>query len=173
MKQLIKKILLKAGASDVGIVKARVFNELLPMLSEGSACFSDVDTEKRINPFLIDKNAKSIIVFVVSYKSNLKGNLSSYAYGRDYHIVLKKIAEEAEILLKENGFSARTFADTGDLPDRHLAYLAGLGFLGKNHCLIHPEFGSFVFIGHIVTDCPLSEDTPLDSQVRNSHTSNP
>lgn len=167
MKELIKKILLKAGASDVGIVKARVFDELLPMISNGSACFSDVDTEKRINPFLIDRAAKSIIVFVVSYKSGLKGNISSYAFGQDYHTVLKKIASEAETLLNEKGFSAKTFADTGDLPDRHLAYLAGLGFLGKNHCLIHPKFGSFVFIGHIITDCPLPEDSPLNLTCNN------
>ena len=106
MKELIKKILLKAGASDVGIVKARVFDELLPMISNGRACFSDVDTEKRINPFLIDRAAKSIIVFVVSYKSGLKGNISSYAFGQDYHTVLNFLPHVLDFQLSHQNHSA-------------------------------------------------------------------
>ena len=162
MKQIIKEKLKKAGASDSGIAKARVYDELLPRLQADSTCFSDVFTEKKINPFLIMEDAESVIVFVASYKSDLPGNISTYAYGKDYHKVLPDIAKPVVEFLKQEGYKAEVFADTGDLPDRHLAYLAGLGFIGKNHCLIHPEFGSFIFIGYILTDCPLEEDKPLE-----------
>lgn len=167
MKQRVKEYLLKAGASDVGITNARVYTELLPVLQAQSTCFSDFEAEKRINPFLTMEDVKSIIVFVVSYKSELSGNISSYAYGKDYHKVLKELAKPAMDILNQNGYKAEVFADTGDLPDRHLAYLAGLGFKGKNHCLIHPKFGSFVFIGYILTDCPLEEDAPLECSCAN------
>jgi len=167
MKQIIKEKLKKAGASDSGIVKARVLDELLPCLKSESTCFSDVLTEKKINPFLIMDNAESIIVFLVSYKSDLPGNISTYAYGRDYHKVLPDIAKPVVEFLNEKGYKAQAFADTGDLPDRHLAYLAGLGFIGKNHCLIHPKFGSFVFIGYILTDCPLDADKPVEDSCIN------
>lgn len=167
MKQKIKEYLKKAGASDTGIAKARIYNELLPRLRSDNTCFSGVFTEKKINPFLIMEDADAIIVFVVSYKSNIPGNISTYAYGKDYHKVLPDIAKPAVELLKRNGYKAKVFADTGDLPDRHLAYLAGLGFIGKNHCLIHPEFGSFIFIGYILTNCPLEEDTPLETSCLN------
>ena len=84
MKQLIKEKLKKAGASDSGIAKARVYDELIPRLQSDSTCFSDVLIEKKINPFLIMDDASSIIVFLVSYKSDLPGNISTYAYGKDY-----------------------------------------------------------------------------------------
>ena len=167
MKQIIKETLIKAGASDSGIAKARVYNELLPRLQSVSTCFSDVLTEKKINPFLVMDDAESVIVFLVSYKSDLSGNISTYAYGIDYHKVLPDIAKPVVELLREKGYKAEVFADTGDLPDRHLAYLAGLGFIGKNHCLIHPRFGSFVFIGYILTNCPLEEDKPLEDSCMN------
>lgn len=167
MKELIKSTLRKAGASDVGVCRARIYNELLPVLQRNSTCFSDVDTEKRINPFLIMPEATSVIVFIVSYKSDISGNLSSYAYGKDYHTVLKEIARPAAEILLNNNYKAEVFADTGNLSDRHLAYLAGLGFLGRNHCLIHQKYGSFVFIGYILTDCPLPEDKPLNTSCLN------
>lgn len=167
MKQAVKQALIKAGASDSGIVRARIYDEFLPYLPKNGTCFSGISAEKRVNPFLIMEDAKSVIVFVASYKSDIPGNISTYAYGKDYHKVLPKIAEPCAELLKKKGYKSIFFADTGDLPDRYLAYLAGLGFFGKNHCLIHPTFGSFVFIGYILTNCPLEEDKPLNSACLN------
>lgn len=161
MKKIISDALIKAGASDVGICRARVYSELIPVLKKQNAGFCETDIKKRINPFLIMPYAKSVIVFVVSYKSKLCGNISSYAYGRDYHKVLPEIAENALKILNNNGYRAKFFSDTSNLCDRHLGYLAGLGFLGKNRCLIHPVYGSFIFIGYIITDCPLKPDKPL------------
>ncbi len=162
MKEKIKASLLSRGASAVGVCPAREYSELLPQLKKANPALSREDLERRINPRLTLPGAKSVITFIVSYKSNLSGNISTYAYGKDYHKVLPQIARDALSMLRMAGFQAEIFSDTGDLCDRYLAYLSGLGFYGKNHLLIHPQFGSFVFIGYILTDCLLSPDKPLD-----------
>lgn len=166
MKKLLSDALLLAGASDAGVCRARIYDEISEYMKK-TVDFSESDYRKRIDPFLIMPSAKSVIVFVVSYKSELSGNISSYAYGRDYHAVTREIADAAIKILEKNGYCGKSFSDTGDLCDRHLAYLAGLGFLGKNHMLIHPKFGSFIFIGYILTDCPLKEDSPLSGSCIN------
>ena len=159
-KKIIKDALIKAGATDVGFLAARKFLELSGKVTD-STCFSDVNEEKRINPFLIMESAKTIITYVVSYKSDIVGNISSYAYGRDYHLVLMEIGKAGIEILKNRGYLGVSFSDTGDLPERYLAYLSGLGVIGKNHSLIHPKFGSFVFIGYIITDGEFEADTPV------------
>lgn len=158
MKSKLKELILNSGADDCGICKATVFDELAPALSEGKRPFGEKITT---DPFAVTADAKSIVVFAVSYNSRKVGNISSYAYGKDYHRVMPEIAAPALKFLKESGFCADFFADTGTLPERHLAYRAGLGFIGKNHCLIHPRLGSFIFIGYIITDCPLDADSPI------------
>ena len=163
MKEALKKLLLDAGACDAGICRARIYSEQAAVLQSANADFCEADIQKRINPFLIMPDAKSVIVYAVSYKSSLCGNISSYAYGKDYHRVLPEIARPAAEMLLSQNYSAAVFSDTGELPDRYLAYLSGLGFFGKNHCLIHPKYGSFIFIGYILTNCPLPQDTPLAS----------
>lgn len=150
----------------MGFLTARKFTELRGKVTD-STCFSGVDEDKRINPFLIMESAKTIITYVVSYKSDLPGNISSYAYGRDYHLVLREIGNIGIDILKEHGFSGVSFADTGDLPERYLAYLSGLGVIGKNHSLIHPKLGSFVFIGYIITDGVFEADKPIDGDCKN------
>lgn len=159
MKCRIKELLTGSGADACGIVKARIFDEFAPALSEGKYPFCD---KIGITPFDVMEDAESVIVFAVSYHSKRSGNVSSYAFGMDYHKVLPEIAKPAIDYLKENGFSAEFFTDNGSLPERHLAQLAGLGFVGKNHCLIHPKLGSFTFIGYILTNCPIDADAPLE-----------
>ncbi len=150
----------------MGFLTARKFTELSGKFPD-STCFSDVDEEKRINPFLIMESAKTLITYLVSYKSDIVGNISSYAYGLDYHLVLKEIGKAGIDTLKSWGFSGVSFADTGDLPERYLAYLSGLGVIGKNHALIHPRLGSFVFIGYIVTDGVFEADKPISGTCMN------
>lgn len=160
MKEQLKRLLLEAGACDAGVCGARIYTELIPATEKKTGIFAG-EASERINPFLILPGARSVLTFVVTYKSSAKGNISQYARGSDYHGVLRGIARPAEEKLRKEGFCTKFFSDTGALFDRHLAYLSGLGFFGKNHCLIHPRFGSFVFIGAILTDCPLPEDSPI------------
>ncbi len=92
-----------------------------------------------------------------------RGWLSRYAWGDDYHDVMKAMLERMVGRLREatGPFEARTYVDTGPVVERAWAASAGLGAWGKNTCLLHPEHGSWFFLGEIVTDLALSPDEPL------------
>jgi epoxyqueuosine reductase len=87
--------------------------------------------------------------------------ISRYAWGDDYHDVLRALLERLrERLLAELGpFESRAYVDTGPIAEKAWAAAAGLGALGKNTCLLHPEHGSWFFLGELVTDL----DVPADS----------
>lgn len=162
MKQELIETAKRLGVSAVGFTEAEVYTDLREILLRRNTVFSNDELEKRINPFLILPNAKSIIVLLCSYYTGRRGNISAYAFGRDYHRVLAEKCEELALVLERNGYTARSYCDTGDLCERYLACRAGLGFIGKNGFLISPEYGTYVFIAHIVTDCPLPPDKPLE-----------
>ena len=108
---------------------------------------------------------KSALVCLFPYYcGDRDGNLSLYARGYDYHGVIKEKLSLVVDYIK--GLSpdseCEIFADIGPEIDRRLAYNAGLGFYGKNRMLINDDFGSYFFIGYILTDLPLEEDTPVD-----------
>lgn len=108
---------------------------------------------------------KSAIVCLFPYFCGYtEGNLSLYARGIDYHLIIKEklgqLTEFIRALAPE--VSCDIFADIGPEIDRQLAYNAGLGFYGKNGMLINDDFGSFFFIGYILCDLPLKADTPLN-----------
>jgi epoxyqueuosine reductase len=90
------------------------------------------------------------------------GWISRYAWGDDYHDVVKALLDRVlEALRREAGpFEARAYADTGPIVERAYAAAAGIGAWGKNTCLLHPEHGSWFFLGEAVTDLPLEPDTP-------------
>lgn len=104
----------------------------------------------------IPENAKSIILFVFPYKVRAEKpqNISRYASVSDYHpIVEKKLQEYIKLLEKEfRESSFVAFADNSPIPEVYSAAAAGLGVVGENGLLITEEYGSFVFIGEIVTD---------------------
>lgn len=121
------------------------------------------DVERRIHP-----GAKTAIVCGLSYfvqnpppkiwDDPSRGRISRYAWGRDYHDVMWPMLNElAEFVCAETGWvtGIRTNVDTGPVLERDLAVHAGLGFVGKNTNLIHPEFGSYVFLGEVLLDADL------------------
>lgn len=126
--------------------------------------FEEKDLNKRIDPKITMPNCRAIIVVGVSYnvdyneKPNykLKGKLSRSSWGIDYHKVLK---EKIELLIneikREVDFDYKYFVDTGPLIDRELARKAGIGYYGKNCSIINDEYGSFIFLGYILTDLEL------------------
>lgn len=163
MKDLILSAAAEAKISAVGICSARVWTELSEKLGDKTPMVTD-NKQARLDPFLHLEGAKSVIVCLFSYKPSCekKGNLSLYARGEDYHKVAdRKLAVITEILIN-HGYRAKTFCDTGDLCDRHLAYMAGLGFFGRNRFLINEKYGSYTVIGSVLTDADLEPDTPLD-----------
>ena len=91
-----------------------------------------------------------------------RGWVSRYAWGDDYHDVLKALLERLSTRLQEElgPFQARTYADTGPIVERAYAAAAGLGAWGKNTCLLHPDHGSWFFLGEVVTDLDITADAP-------------
>lgn len=87
--------------------------------------------------------------------------VSRYAWGRDYHKVLRARLRRAAGLLRAEGHRARVCVDSAPLLERALAAKAGLGFIGKNGMLIHPDWGSYLFLGEILTDLETEDSEPL------------
>ncbi len=129
--------------------------------------FEEDDLQKRIDPKRTMENCNSIIVLALSYnvdfkpisKFKFKGSLSRSSWGEDYHRVLKRKIEELIAEIKKiQDFEYKYYVDTGPLVDRELAHKAGIGYYGKNCSIINDEYGSFIFIGYIMTDLNISPD---------------
>ncbi len=134
---------------------------------------TDRALQLRANPDMVLSGARSIISFGVKYPAPGKsvsnigyGKIAAYACGEDYHITLLNKLNEL-IALSYNitrcEFSTRIYTDTGPLLEKEMAQQAGLGWFGKNSCLISPEYGSFVLLCEILTDLELEPDAPFIS----------
>ena len=136
--------------------------------------------EKRLDPTLLMPKAKSIICLAMNYYPEQKLDeeqyqFAFYAYGQDYHDVLKtKIRELIKNFYPEalqskgektveDAEKIRICVDTVPFLDRYWAYKAGLGWIGKNGNLIIPKAGSFFFLGAIIVDIELEYDTPMEN----------
>jgi epoxyqueuosine reductase len=130
--------------------------------------FEEEDIKKRIDPKETLPSCKSIIVLGISYNSDykiknypLKGSLSKSSWGQDYHRVLNdKIKILIDNLKMKIDFEYKSFVDTGPLVDRELAKKSSLGYYGKNCSIINKEYGSFIFIGYILTDLDIDIEKP-------------
>ncbi len=127
--------------------------------------------EKRLDPRLLFEGARSVISVLLNYYPSQKQTdpeapvLSKYAYGKDYHIVLK---EKLQLLMDyiQNEISpcrGRAFTDSAPVLDKAWAVRAGLGWIGKNTNLISVEHGSFFFIGELILDLELEPDEKMVS----------
>lgn len=131
------------------------------------------DLERRVDPKLTMEDCRSIIVVALSYNKGseykrgvrIKGSLSRSSWGRDYHYVLKeKMDSLVEKMKEEKDFNHLSFCDTGPLVDRELANRAGIGYYGKNCSIINPKYGSFIFIGYVLTDLEIDiREKPMKS----------
>jgi epoxyqueuosine reductase len=92
------------------------------------------------------------------------GRVAQYAWSPDYHDVLGARLEKLAAAIRDvaPGATTRAYVDAGPVPERELAQRAGLGWIGKNMMLIHPEIGSFTFIGVVLTDADLAPDLPFE-----------
>lgn len=166
IEQKIKAYAKRILISDIGVCKAREFSELEEVLASRPAPFCR-PAKERISPFLLLSCAKSIIMCIFNYYAgeNEGANLSKYVWGKDYHLVVtEKLTKLCDFLKKEvPDFKGVPFVDTSPMCDKYLAYQAGLGFFGNNGLLINPKFGSYVFIGGIVTNLELTPSVPLEN----------
>lgn len=117
----------------------------------------------RLDPGRVLPGARSVVMFVKSYlRKEMTGSelenpvpIARYAWGRDYHAVMRSRTDGLVRMLKEMGFSARAFTDTGPFMEKVLAVRCGLGVFGRNSLLIHPRLGSWTVLSGIVTDAVL------------------
>lgn len=137
--------------------------------------FEEKDIVKRCEPEYILKNAKSIIAIALAYPSHMKnppksepgqyrGMMARVAWGEDYHRVLQNKLKQLEGFIKEQMPSANcvNMVDTGVLSDRAVAERAGLGWIGKNTSLITEQYGSWVYLGEMVTNIPFPPDSSME-----------
>jgi epoxyqueuosine reductase len=131
---------------------------------------------RRAEPHLLLPGCRSILVLAARYPnpreasqtigSGIYGRIASYAWGLDYHIVLAEQMKELTTFISTQvdlAVTARGYTDTGPLLERDLGQRAGLGWIGKNTCLIHPGIGSFFFLAEILLDVEIEPDTPFEA----------
>ena len=173
---LVKSLAAAIGFDRVGVTLARpldratYYKDWLARGHAGSMAYLHRNVELRCDPAQILPGASSIICTAVSYKRPASpppaggaGRVSSYARGRDYHVVLRGMLESLRAELQQaigEPSESRAFVDTGPLIERELAATAGLGWIGKNTMLMHERLGSFLFLGEIVTTLELAPDAP-------------
>ncbi|ERI92627.1 putative iron-sulfur cluster-binding protein [Clostridiales bacterium oral taxon 876 str. F0540] len=158
------------GIDTIGFCKCRVFEELRTFYEERKLKnyeneFEEKDIEKRINPFISMESGKTIISIAFPYiyeeETNSEIYFSKYTRGKDYHQVVSYYLEKICEFIEGLGGKAEYFVDSNALPERYIAYLCGVGFIGKNNMVITEKYGSYVFLGEIITDLEIKEDEPI------------
>ena len=170
-KEQLKEFCKSIGLNCVGIAGIGPYHDLEKiikhrLLNGYVTGMEEPIIENRINPKDTMENVKSIIVCAFPYYAGDfdECNLSKYCCGEDYHIVVKNFLQKICDYLSDNisDFEYKYFADNGPLVDRYLAYLSGIGYFGINNNIIIDEYGSYVFIGYIMTNYEFKIDTPID-----------
>jgi epoxyqueuosine reductase len=171
----IKKKALELGFSAIGISKADHLEKESKQLKEwlengfhGEVTYMENHFEKRTDPRKLVDNAKSVISVLQNYYPETTQpentyQISKYAYGRDYHLVVKEKLYLLFDFIKtlEPDTNARIFVDSAPVMEKAWAAKSGLGWIGKNTNLISKEHGSFVFIGEIITNLDLDYDKAI------------
>lgn len=122
------------------------------------------ETSRRYTPSEILSGAKSIIMLGVNYYQKNAGfsdelHVAKYALGRDYHkVILSKLKKMGKFIEEKSAKNSKSYVDFGPLMERAYAAEAGLGFVGKNACIITREFGSWIFLSEIITELELTPD---------------
>jgi epoxyqueuosine reductase len=171
----IKRKAIEIGFHKIGIVRAEPLEaegeRLKEWLAEnyhGEMAWLEREPEKRADPALLFPGAKSVIVVALNYftpheheETNRKGKVSRYAWGDDYHDVLKEKLRELLAFIKTLDTTAdgKICVDTAPIMDKAWAVRAGLGWLGKHSNLITKEYGSWVFLGEIILNLELKYET--------------
>lgn len=168
------------GIDKIGFASADVFEELKQRLKRQQELsyqsgFEKGTIEERTEPRRLLPEAQSILSVAIAYPSRMKdppkstkekrrGIFCRASWGTDYHVILRnKLEKLAEYLQKRvPDVVTKVMVDTGELSDRAVAERAGVGFSGKNTSLITPEFGSFVYLGELMTNIPFVPDEPLE-----------
>ena len=172
----IKDEALRLGFDFCGVAKADFLEEEAPLLEKwllqnqhGKMAYMQNYFDKRLDPRKLVPGAKSVISLLYNYYTDIKQDssapkVSKYAYGRDYHFVVKEKLKELVSFIAENigDLNGRVFVDSAPVLERAWAKKSGLGWVGKNTNLINRQYGSFFFIAEIISDLELNADGPIE-----------
>src|SRR5690606_36935587 len=165
---------LRLGFMSCGISRAGFLDEEAPRLEKwlqnghhGEMSYMENHFDKRLDPTKLVDDAKSVISLTLNYFTDvhqvdpLAPKISRYAYGEDYHLVIKrKLRELIESMREAIGeVNGRAFVDSAPVLDKAWAQRSGLGWIGKNTNLINKTSGSFFFLAELITDLELEYDT--------------
>lgn len=182
LKQEIIEYSKKIGIDKIGFTTANTFDEMKNRLIrqqelQYQSGFEEKDIEKRVNPALLMDEPRSIIsialaypskmnVRVVSIKGERRGIFCRASWGEDYHHILRDRLQLLEEFIKDlvPDAKCKSMVDTGELVDRAVAERAGIGWSGKNCSIITPEFGSYVYLGEMITSIPFEPDQPMEDR---------
>jgi epoxyqueuosine reductase len=174
--QLIKAEAKRLGFDFCGISKADFLEEEAPHLEKwlnqhmhGKMHYMENHFDKRLDPRLLVPDAKSVISFLLNYYPSAAQTaadapkLSKYAYGYDYHQVIKEKLHQLIAFIREQigEVNGRGFVDSAPVLDKAWAKQSGLGWIGKNSNLINKQNGSFFFIAELIVDLELDHDGPI------------
>lgn len=174
--QMIKTEALRLGFMACGISKADFLEEEAPRLENwlsqnhhGEMSYMENHFDKRLDPRLLVEGSKSVISLTLNYFTTHQQvdisapKISKYAYGLDYHTVIKEKLQELMYFINENigEVNGRCFVDFAPVMDKVWAQKSGLGWRGKNSNLISKEAGSFFFLAELIIDLELAYDTPF------------
>jgi len=181
LKSEIIRFSKEIGIDKVGFASADPFLKEKEILQERKrkqliSPFEEQDMEARCNPQRLLDGAKTIICFAIGYliEPSVKkefssvdipeGKISKYAQIKDYHNILnEKLIRIADFISEKEPGKFKIMVDTGALIERAAAARAGIGWIGENTCLFTHEFGSWVFLGEILTDIEIESDDPAET----------
>lgn len=181
LKAEIKAAAPALGIDDIGFATAEPFLYLKNILQDHrdkgyESGFEEPDLDKRTIPALPSgETPLSILAIAVAYPSKMenpprsepgarRGILARAAWGQDYHHVLREALGKLEAFIRERVPDAvlESMVDTGVLVDRAVAERAGIGFSAKNCAIISPKWGSWIYLGEMVTNIPFPPDAPVE-----------
>lgn len=170
------------GVDKIGFTTAAPFTELKNRLRRQQELgyqsgFEESDIQKRTEPLQLLDEAESIVAIAVAYPSRMqnapigkrgarRGIFCRASWGVDYHTALRERLKLLSAWLEEHvkGVRIESMVDTGALVDRAVAERAGIGWSGKNCSIITPEFGSYVYLGELITNIPFAPDKPMEDE---------
>lgn len=182
LQKSIKEYAASIGIDKIGFTTAAPFLELKNRLRRQQELgyqsgFEESDIEKRTEPGLLLDRAESILSIAIAYPSKMEGSpkgkrgerrgiFCRASWGMDYHHVLREKLQLLEEYISEwlPEAKMRSMVDTGELVDRAVAQRAGIGWSAKNCSIITPEFGSYVYLGEMITNIPFEPDIPMEDQ---------
>ena len=173
--QLIKQEAKRLGFLNCGMSKAEFLAEEAPRLERwlkegqhGEMTYMENHFDKRLDPTILVPGAKSVISLLLNYypqeqQASDSYKLSKYAYGTDYHFVIKdKLKSLLQFIQETIGeVEGRAFVDSAPVLDKAWAAKSGLGWIGKHSNLLSKQVGSFFFVAELIVDLELEYDTPV------------